>query len=101
MDLHERFEVLMPSLDKTDEQSESILETEQAKALIEYQRKFEYASRPHVIMEILWHTGIRLGALHALDVDDYDEENERMIIRHRPDLGTPLKTGRREGESSL
>ncbi|MEA1930252.1 MAG: site-specific integrase, partial [Euryarchaeota archaeon] len=64
-DLHERFEALMPSLNKTDEQSESILETDQAKPLIKYLRKFEYASRPNVIMEILWHTGIRLGSLHA------------------------------------
>jgi integrase len=96
-DLHEKFEALMPKLDNTDEQAESILETEQAEALIEYQRKFEYASRPHVIVEILWHTGIRLGTLHALDIDDYDEENERLIIRHRPESGTPLKNGK-EGE---
>ncbi|AGN02436.1 integrase family protein [Salinarchaeum sp. Harcht-Bsk1] len=96
-DLHENFEAIMPSLDKTDEQSESILGTEQAESLIEYQRKFEYASRSHVIMEILWHTGIRLGALHALDIDDYDENAERLAIYHRPKSGTPLKNGK-EGE---
>ncbi|WP_158055326.1 tyrosine-type recombinase/integrase [Halorussus halophilus] len=95
--LHEKFEALMPKLDKTDEQSESILDTEQAEALLEYQRKFEHASRPHVIIELLWHTGIRLGALHALDVDDYDEEAERISLRHRPETGTPLKNGK-EGE---
>jgi site-specific recombinase XerC len=64
----------MPSLNKTDEQSESILETEQAETLLEYLRKFDYASRSHVIMEILWHTGIQLGALHAIDTDDYSEK---------------------------
>lgn len=52
-DLHEEFEALMPSLDKTDEQSETILDTEQAETLLAYQRKFEYASRSHVIGEIL------------------------------------------------
>jgi len=96
-DLHEKFEAIMPSLDKTDEQSESILDTEQAEPLIEYLRRFEYASRSHVIMEILWHTGIRLGALHALDIDDYDENAERLAIYHRPKSGTPLKNGK-EGE---
>ena len=96
-DLHERLEVLKPSLDKTDEQSESILNTEEAESLLDYLRKFDYASRSHVIMEILWHTGIRLGALHALDVNDYDEEEERLSIRHRPDTGTPLKNGK-QGE---
>jgi len=96
-DLYEKFEALMPQLDKTDEQSESILDTEQAEALLEYQRKFEHASRAHVIMEILWHTGIRLGSLIAIDLDDYDGDAERLAVRHRPEKGTPLKNGT-EGE---
>jgi len=99
-DLHEKFDALMPQLDKNDEQSESILKVDQAEALIEYQRKFEYASRSHVIIELLWHTGIRLGALHALDVDDYHEEAERLEINHRPETGTPLKNGK-EGERMI
>jgi integrase len=48
-------------------------------------------------MEILWHTGIRLGALHSLDVGDYDGEAERLELYHRPDSGTALKNGS-EGE---
>lgn len=95
--LHEKLSALMPTLEKTDEQSNSVLESGEAEALVEYQRRFEYASRPHVIIEILWHTGIRLGALHALDVDDYDGDAERLEIRHRPDTETPLKNGE-EGE---
>ncbi|ELY98662.1 integrase family protein [Natrialba asiatica DSM 12278] len=94
-DLHEKFEALMPKLDKSDEQSESLLEIDQAEALLEYQRKFEHASRPHAIMEILWHTGIRLGALHSLDLDDYDEEHERLALRHRPESDTPSRTGKK------
>lgn len=90
----------MPKLDKNDEQSETILDVDQAEALIEYQRKFEYASRSHVIIELLWHTGIRLGALHALDVDDYHEESERLEVNHRPETGTPLKNGK-EGERMI
>jgi len=96
-DLHEKFEALMPQLDKNDEQSETILDTEQAEALLEYQRKFEHASRAHVIMEILWHTGIRLGSLRSLDVEDYDGDAERLAVRHRPETDTPLKNGK-EGE---
>ncbi|WP_049893247.1 tyrosine-type recombinase/integrase [Natronococcus jeotgali] len=99
-DLHEKFEALMPKLEKTDEQSETILEVDQAEALLEYQRKFEHASRPHIIIEILWHTGIRLGALHSLDLDDYDEEHERLALRHRPESETPLKNGK-EGERMI
>ena len=98
--LHEKFEALMPDLKKVDGQSEAILNGEEAEALIEYQRKFEYASRPHVILEILWHTGIRLGALHSLDVSDYDPEAERLELTHQPDSGTPLKNGD-EGERMI
>lgn len=87
----------MPELKKSDEQSDSILDADEAIPLLEYLRKFEYASRAHVILEILWHTGIRLGALRSLDVDDYDGNAERLQIRHRPETGTPLKNGA-EGE---
>lgn len=94
-DLHEK--IVMPVLKKDDEQGEEILRSEEAENILEYLRRFEHASRWHVIMEILWNTGIRLGALHALDVEDYDSENERLEIHHRPDEGTPLKNGD-EGE---
>jgi site-specific recombinase XerD len=99
-DLHEKFDALMPELKKTDEQANTILGREEAEALLEYQRKFEYASRSHVIVELLWHTGIRLGALHALDVADYDGESERLELHHRPDSDTPLKNGE-EGERMI
>jgi site-specific recombinase XerD len=96
-DLHETVTAIMPTLTKTDAQSELILDTEEAIELLEYQRKFEYASRSHVIMEICWHTGVRLGALHGLDLDDYDGDHERLEFHHRPEQGTPLKN-KIEGE---
>ncbi len=99
-DLHTKVEALMPALSKSDEQADSILERNEAEVLIQYQRKYDYASRRHLIMELLWHTGIRLGALRALDVDDYDGEAERLRVRHRPDTETPLKNDS-EGERVL
>lgn len=99
-DFHEKFEALMPELSKTDEQSEQILDHEDAKELLEYQRKFDHASRSHVIIEILWHTGMRLGALHSLNVDDYDSEAERLELHHRPERDTALKNGD-EGERMI
>jgi site-specific recombinase XerD len=99
-DLHETIEAIIPTLKKTDEQNEVILDTEDAIALLEYQRKFEYASRAHVIMEICWHTGIRLGALYSLDLDDYDAEHEWLEFNHRPATETPLKNGT-EGERMI
>jgi site-specific recombinase XerD len=96
-DLHEKLSVLLPSLDKEEEQSSAMLEPSDAKAVLSYLRKFQWASRTHVILEVLWHTGIRLGTLHALDLSDYDGDDERLEIVHRPESDTPLKNGD-EGE---
>ncbi|NUC73613.1 tyrosine-type recombinase/integrase [Haloterrigena sp. SYSU A558-1] len=93
--LHEK--IIMPKLSKEDEQSESILELEEAEAVLEYLRQFEYATREHVIIEVLWHTGMRLGAFNSIDLGDYDSERETLEIRHRPETGTALKNGK-EGE---
>lgn len=93
--LHDK--IVTPVLKKSDEQSEKILRADRAGEILEYLRKFEYASRRHLIVELLWHTGMRLGALQGLDVADYDDENERLSIRHQPETGTALKNGR-EGE---
>ncbi len=94
--LHDK--IVMPVLKKDDEQSEEIHRSEDAEKVLAYLRCFEYTSRWHVILELLWHTGIRLGALYSLDVDDYDSEKERLEIRDRSDRGTPLKNG---NEASL
>jgi len=97
-DLHEK--ILLPTLSNEDEQREEILRTDQAESVLDYLRQFEYASRTHVVLELLWHTGLRLGALHALDVDDYDSDEERLEVRHRPDTETALKNAG-EGERLL
>jgi len=93
--LHEK--ILLPTLSKDEERCEDMLGTEQAEAALEYLRQFEHASRGHVILELLWHTGIRLGALHALDLDDYHPNEQRLEVNHRPESETSLKNGR-EGE---
>ena len=90
-DLYESIDALKPKLNRNDEQADSILTGEEAEELIEYERKFDYASRRHVIVELLWHTGIRLGALRALDVGDYDGAESRLNVQHRPGTETPLK----------
>ena len=85
--------VRVPDVDQEDEQSREILRTERAEKLLEYLRQFEYGSRNHVIIELLWHTGIRVGSIRAIDVSDYDGENGHIAVRHRPETETTLKNG--------
>ena len=87
----------MPVLKKHDEQANGILDGDDADELLSYLRRFKYASRPHVILEIIWQMGMRLRALRSFDVADYDGENKSLLLEHRPDMNTPLKNGE-EGE---
>lgn len=88
-----RERVLIPEIDPEDESSDEQLSTDRARDILRYLDRFQYASRSHVILAILWHTGIRLGSLRAFDLKDFDAEARYLQLRHRPDTGTPLKNG--------
>jgi site-specific recombinase XerD len=86
-----REQVLMPDVEPEDEARDVLLEESRAKEILEYLEKFEYSSREHIILALLWHTGIRLGSLRAFDVDDFDPTSPCLELRHRPETETPLK----------
>ncbi|WP_187347738.1 tyrosine-type recombinase/integrase [Haloplanus rubicundus] len=69
------------------------LDSDDATAILSYLRKYHYGSRTHALMSLLWHTGIRTGTAHGLDVSDFDGERDRLRVRHRPETDTPLKNG--------
>ena len=92
-DLH--IKVQLPLLSKNENVRDVMLEAEAAEAALEYLQKFEYASRNHVVLELLWHTALRTGSLRALDLEDYHPEEQYLEVLHRPDTETPLKKGRR------
>lgn len=81
-----------------DAAKDTILEAEESGAILRYLGKYEYASRDHVVMLLLWETGMRAGALRAIDVADVEPDDLEACIRlvHRPPE-TPLKNGD-EGE---
>lgn len=83
--------IMLPSLSKNEDRREVMLDPEDAKKLIEYLRKFEFATRTHALIELMWHTGLRIGAAHSLDVEDYKTDETYIEIRHRPERGTRLK----------
>ncbi|WP_121822848.1 tyrosine-type recombinase/integrase [Halostella salina] len=89
-----REKVVLPEVDKEEQSKDVKLDVDRAEAILEHLERFEYASRAHVIMAILWHTGVRLGTLRTLDVDDVDLETPCLRVRHRPETGTPLKNGK-------
>lgn len=61
--------VMVPKVPREDEQSDAILEADAAEEILEYLSTYHYASRDHVIVAVLWETGIRIGALRSLDLE--------------------------------
>ena len=91
-------QVPLPRVSRSEDVSESTLDPDRAIAIIDYLDRFEYASRRHVIVLMLWHTGCRAGALRGLDVGDLDLDGDRprgdgpaIHFVHRPETDTPLK----------
>lgn len=87
--------VPIPKIDDDDNRRDKILETERAEQILNHLQKFQYASAQHAIFLVMWHTGIRLGAVHGLDLDDYSPSEARLALHHRPETETPLKNGTR------
>jgi integrase len=74
-----------------------MLDSEQATEVLAYLEKYEYASFGHVTIAIMWHTMMRIGAIHATDISDYHPDEQYVEIRHRPETGTPIKN-KEDGE---
>lgn len=70
-----------------------LLDADDATRILSHLRRFRYASREHALFAVLWHTGIRTGTAHGLDMTDFQAERDRLRIRHRPETLTPLKNG--------
>ncbi|WP_435349019.1 tyrosine-type recombinase/integrase [Haloarchaeobius sp. HRN-SO-5] len=88
-----RERVKLPEVSAGEESKDVKLDEDRAERILDYLNRFRYASRDHVIVAILWHTGIRLGSLRTFDVDDFDPDAMCLDLQHSPDTGTPLKNG--------
>ena len=83
--------IIKPTVEYDDQSRDVILEDEHFSKIQDQLIKYEYASRNHVIIELLWAAGMRVSELRAIDVSDVDRENDRLSVEHRPVGGTPLK----------
>jgi site-specific recombinase XerD len=73
-------------------QRSDIVRRDRQKRIVEHLEQFNYASKEHVIIALLSHTGLRAGAIRAIDTSDIDFDQKSIEIVHRPPA-TPLKNG--------
>jgi integrase len=87
--------IRLPTMQLGEDVNDTFLMAKEADQILDYCDKYEYATLRHTVFHILWHTGMRSGALRGLDVSDFDSHNGLLSIRHRPESDTPLKNKQR------
>jgi site-specific recombinase XerD len=81
----------VPELDKGENARSVHIDNDHAEKILSQLAKYEYASLRHVLILLLWKTGVRTGTVRSINIDDVDSGDGYIEIRHRPDYGTPLK----------
>ena len=89
-----------PSLNPGEGVATDTLDAERADDILDQLRRFEWASRRHVVLELLWATSIRNGTLRSFDLEDYYTQEAYIEARHRKQTDTPLKNKQR-GERAI
>jgi site-specific recombinase XerD len=84
--------IILPTTTADDARDE-LLERDTAEQVLEHLEQYRYATIDHTLLEVLWHTGLRIGATIGLDIRDYNPEEQSLELVHRPQTGTPLKNG--------
>lgn len=87
--------VVSPSLSEEEASRDVLVEAEAAEEILDYLSSYEFASARHVCFRLAWRAALRRGSLRALDVDDYNAEEQSLRVVHRPASGTPLKNKNR------
>lgn len=85
--------VIVPQVGHEERARDEMLDAETAQAILDHLTRYQFASREHVLLAVLWETGIRIGAAISIDICDVHLDEEYLDLVHRPDQGTTLKNG--------
>lgn len=87
--------VVSPSLSAGENVRDVMLDAEVADQILNHLGTYEYASERHVCLALMWQCLLRRGAVRALDIEDYDPNEQALVVKHRPEEGTPIKNKER------
>ena len=86
--------VMVPRVRPAERRNNEMLQAEDAQEILQYLSKYEYASIEHVFLALTWETGLRIGAVHSIDLEDVNFDEKHIKLVHRPTEGTTLKNGK-------
>lgn len=52
--------MLVPTVEQGEGARNRMLEADEAEAILDYLEKYDYASKRHALLTVLWHTGCRM-----------------------------------------
>lgn len=84
--------IILPTTTRADAREE-MLEPELAHKILDHLERYRFVTLEHALLEVLWHTGLRIGAARGLDTDDYIVDGQYLVLEHLPEQDTPLKNG--------
>lgn len=75
----------VPNLSWSEEQSETRLAQDDALSALRLLRESQehYGTGMHAVLEVIWHVGARMGAAKALDLEDFNAEEQSLAFQHR------------------
>lgn len=87
----------IPEIPDGKQSRDKMIDSEFAANILEHLEKYEYARVQHVMWLLMVEAGLRISALHSLDVDDLErlDDGGKLHLEHRPDRGTKLKNKHR------
>jgi site-specific recombinase XerC len=94
----------VPDVRAPDNTKDEKVDHETAEAVLTYLRRFDYASRRHVIFELVWHAAFRTITLRCIDIEHCHLDTDQPYIElvNRPEQDTRLKNGKKsEREVSI
>ncbi|WP_348612579.1 tyrosine-type recombinase/integrase [Halobaculum rarum] len=80
-----------PELPDGAEARDEHLTADEAEDILQTLSQYHYASPRHVMLSLLWATGMRRSALRSIDVDDLRPDEHAIVLKNRPETGTKLK----------
>lgn len=82
-----------PDTDDDDDIAHRYIDPDRLQSNLEWLKTYEWGQRQTVVLALIWETAMRRSSVRALDVEDWDADEQVLHLRSRPDTETRLKNG--------